>query len=111
MNYFPSPPSSPSPFEHLDDPDYVATDNEPSIVCGSCNKALGADWFCSNCHKKCSTCSRILALNTDDYCTRCWVYVPSQNTFVPRQKYLPSPTSSTTSSSSSTCSTATHHSH
>ncbi|ORY90532.1 hypothetical protein BCR43DRAFT_499449 [Syncephalastrum racemosum] len=77
MSYFPSPPSSPSPYEHLDDPDFEISDDEDKVVCGTCNKVLGTDWFCSECHKKCPSCNRFLAVLDDDYCTRCHLSVPS----------------------------------
>ncbi|KAJ8654098.1 hypothetical protein O0I10_010309 [Lichtheimia ornata] len=106
MYFLPSPPASPvEQYEDFDDFMMDDDNNEANIVCGSCNKALGSDWFCSNCHKKCSTCSRLLTQSSDDYCTRCWVYIPSRNIYVPSQRQLaammksmPSPTNSFTSS-------------
>lgn len=114
MDCFPSPPSSPSPYAYLDDlddlddPDYTPSQNEPAVVCGSCDKALGPDWFCSNCHMRCAICNRILVKDYKDaYCTRCWVYVPWQNVYMPtayqleqlqKRSSLPTPTTSTNSS-------------
>ncbi|KAI8381588.1 uncharacterized protein BYT42DRAFT_567078 [Radiomyces spectabilis] len=100
MDCFPSPPMSPTLL-----PD--------RIVCGSCDKVLSSDWFCSDCHTKCSICNRFLAL--EEFCTRCWAfdsgvnaYVRKQPTrdrllhpysFILREDIIPSPTSSSSSHS------------
>ncbi|KAG2236465.1 hypothetical protein INT48_003256 [Thamnidium elegans] len=65
MNYFPSPPNSP----HLGTFSHQQQDH---VMCGDCNKTLGLDWFCSDCHKKCNSCNRFLG--QDEYCTRCWSF-------------------------------------
>ncbi|KAI8075385.1 uncharacterized protein B0P05DRAFT_547326 [Gilbertella persicaria] len=83
MNYFISPPSSPT-LGHR-------------VICGECDKPLAADWFCADCHKKCSTCNRFLGL--DEYCTRCWTLDPVSRQLLPKYapsfSGLPSPTHST----------------
>ncbi|CAO3596034.1 unnamed protein product [Absidia cylindrospora] len=61
MSFLPSPPSSP-----------LLLSTSEKAICGSCDQELGIGWFCSQCHTKCSTCSRILTGH--DYCTRCWLY-------------------------------------
>lgn len=73
MYTFPSPPSS--PIQH-----HTNDDNVAAVVCGSCNKPLEKDWFCINCHQRCTTCSRILG--HDEHCTRCWAYDTLRNVFV-----------------------------
>ncbi|OBZ81467.1 hypothetical protein A0J61_10483 [Choanephora cucurbitarum] len=62
MNCFPSPPSSP----------VIPNNNNEKVICGSCDKPLSNDWFCSSCHTKCSLCNRFL--NDTEYCTRCWSF-------------------------------------
>lgn len=66
MNYFPSPPSSPILLNSNSNHEVVDT----LAICGSCDKPLSSDWFCSDCHQKCTTCNRFLSEN--EYCTRCW---------------------------------------
>ncbi|GAA5805742.1 hypothetical protein HPULCUR_011267 [Helicostylum pulchrum] len=72
MNYFPSPPNSPylGTFSHQ---------QQEHVMCGDCNKTLGSDWFCSDCHKKCNSCNRFLG--QDEYCTRCWSFDPKNQQF------------------------------
>lgn len=41
------------------------------VICGTCDTALSSDWFCSRCHRKCSTCNRYM-VQDDDFCSRCW---------------------------------------
>ncbi|KAI9282884.1 hypothetical protein BC943DRAFT_328489 [Umbelopsis sp. AD052] len=41
------------------------------VICGTCDTALSSDWFCSRCHRKCSTCNRYM-IQDDDFCSRCW---------------------------------------
>jgi hypothetical protein len=107
MDCFPSPPSSPYleafPFDQ----------QNHHVICGACNKPLGADWFCSDCHKKCTSCNRFLG--QDEHCSRCYTFDPvsqqylrkHQSSFInyyralyPRYHYshfsgLPSPSNST----------------
>lgn len=73
MYTFPSPPSS--PIQH-----HVEDDDVAAVVCGTCDKPLEKDWFCINCHQRCTTCSRILG--QDEHCTRCWAYDTLRNVFV-----------------------------
>ncbi|KAI7868864.1 hypothetical protein BDF14DRAFT_1788534 [Spinellus fusiger] len=89
MNFLPSPPSS--PLQHS-----VAT-----AVCGSCDKVLASDWFCSDCHMKCVTCNRFLSAG--EHCSRCWFFDTLSNRHVRKPTYhrptgmpsiLPSPTNS-----------------
>lgn len=109
MNYFPSPPNSPyleSFSIHQQQVDHV--------ICGACNKSLGADWYCSDCHQKCITCNRFLG--QDEYCTRCWSFDPVSQQFSrklnsyyyyqPTSSFvgLPSPSNSTGSNASNTSS-------
>lgn len=74
MNYFPSPPSSP----YLGSFSYNHQQQD-TAMCGDCNKTLGSDWFCSDCHKKCNSCNRFLG--QDEYCTRCWSFDPVNQRF------------------------------
>ncbi|ORX43709.1 hypothetical protein DM01DRAFT_1387067 [Hesseltinella vesiculosa] len=67
MNYFPSPPSSPTP------------STEEKVMCGACDKPLGDDWYCSDCHRKCEYCNRFL---TNEPCSRCWMYDTYHQTYV-----------------------------
>ncbi|SAM05789.1 hypothetical protein [Absidia glauca] len=67
MNFFPSPPSSPTPSSF------------DKVMCGECEKPLSSDWFCSNCHKHCDICNRFLTL---EQCSRCWVYDEYQHSYV-----------------------------
>ncbi|KAI8065838.1 hypothetical protein BC940DRAFT_334359 [Gongronella butleri] len=69
MNYFPSPPSSPTP----------SAADEDKVICGACDKRLGNDWFCSDCHQKCEFCNRFL---TGEPCSRCWTYDAYRETYV-----------------------------
>ncbi|KAI9249643.1 hypothetical protein BY458DRAFT_525418 [Sporodiniella umbellata] len=64
MNYFPSPPPSP-------------TMNPAQVFCGSCSKPLSSSWYCSDCHIKCKTCNRFLT-HRYEQCTRCTL--PRHNT-------------------------------
>lgn len=111
MNYFPSPPNSPY-LESFS----ITHQTSDHVVCGACNKSLGSDWFCSDCHRKCNTCNRFLG--QDEYCTRCWSFDPVKqqfsrklNKFYYQQFYqqqshqqqftgLPSPSNSTGSTTS-----------
>ena len=74
---FPSPPSSP----------IVQYDQQvvDMVICGSCDKTLSSDWFCSDCHKRCETCNRFLS--PDEHCTRCWIFDTRYNTFVRKPRY------------------------
>ncbi|KAI7906087.1 uncharacterized protein BX663DRAFT_558650 [Cokeromyces recurvatus] len=76
MNSIPTPPESP-------ELDYLPFDSSPfeGIMCGTCNKALGPDWFCSDCHRKCDNCNRFLC-DDDGYCSRCWVFDPVQQRLI-----------------------------
>ncbi|KAI8394103.1 uncharacterized protein BYT42DRAFT_609850 [Radiomyces spectabilis] len=76
--FFPSPPSS--PIQHAAD--------QIKVLCGSCDRALSSDWFCSDCHKKCATCNRFLS--SQEYCSRCWSYDTLHNLYV-RKPYQPHP--------------------
>ncbi|ORZ09815.1 hypothetical protein BCR42DRAFT_423114 [Absidia repens] len=67
MNFFPSPPSSP-------------TLNDDKVMCGECDKPLSSDWFCADCHKKCEFCNRFLT--GMEQCSRCWVYDSYQHLYV-----------------------------
>ncbi|SAM05327.1 hypothetical protein [Absidia glauca] len=67
MNFFPSPPSSPTPSTF------------DKVMCGECDKPLASDWFCSDCHKRCEHCNRFL---TDEPCSRCWAYDAHQHSYV-----------------------------
>ncbi|KAI8339013.1 hypothetical protein BC941DRAFT_421860 [Chlamydoabsidia padenii] len=84
MTFLPSPPSSPL---------LLSTNDQAS--CGSCDRLLGTDWFCSSCHTKCSTCNRFLA--GQDYCTRCWLYDHGHCTLIRRRNLSSSSTSSVAS--------------
>ncbi|KAI9319675.1 hypothetical protein BX666DRAFT_1915126 [Dichotomocladium elegans] len=79
MDHFPSPPMSPAQQYYHDDDDHM-------VFCGSCDKALSSDWFCINCHKRCSTCNRFLSV--DDHCSRCWTFDDQHNIFVRKQPPL-----------------------
>ncbi|ORZ14510.1 hypothetical protein BCR42DRAFT_417055 [Absidia repens] len=81
MDYFPSPPSSPTPSTF------------DKVMCGECEKPLSSDWFCSDCHKRCDICNRFL---TNEQCSRCWVYDEYQHSYVrkPRYFYQPPPPTS-----------------
>jgi hypothetical protein len=115
MNYIPSPPNSP----YLESYSSFDTNDSSSVMCGECNKSLGVDWFCSDCHKKCITCNRFLGLG--EYCTRCWAFDPVNQQFFRKYAFykflseaynimpatssftgLPSPSNSTESSSMTT---------
>jgi hypothetical protein len=111
MNYFPSPPNSPYLQSFLI-PNQQQQQQNDHVVCGACNKSLGADWFCSDCHRKCNSCNRFLGQN--EYCTRCWFFDPVNQQFSRKiNKYyyyqppvshftgLPSPSNSTGSTISS----------
>lgn len=89
MTFLPSPPSSP-----------LLLSTTEQVSCGSCDRALGIDWFCSSCHTKCATCNRFLA--GQDYCTRCWLYDHGHCTLIRRRNL----SSSSTSSVASTATTA-----
>ncbi|KAI9033916.1 hypothetical protein CLU79DRAFT_726236 [Phycomyces nitens] len=69
MDFFPSPPSSPRQR-------YIAD----KVTCGSCDKVLSSDWFCSDCHTKCSICNRFLSPH--ERCTRCWSFNTLQNLYI-----------------------------
>ncbi|OBZ90419.1 hypothetical protein A0J61_01535 [Choanephora cucurbitarum] len=80
---------------------YLSPPSSPVLghraICGECDKPLASDWFCSNCHMKCSTCNRFLG--KDEYCTRCWTFDPFSRQLFPKYlpfSGLPSPTNSTT---------------
>ncbi|KAI8883205.1 hypothetical protein K501DRAFT_285498 [Backusella circina FSU 941] len=75
MDFFPSPPSSP-----------LLGPNDNKAFCGACDKVLGSDWFCSDCHCKCNICNRFLGEN--EYCSRCWTFDPNQNQYL--RKYYSS---------------------
>ncbi|KAI9263183.1 hypothetical protein BDA99DRAFT_559740 [Phascolomyces articulosus] len=75
---FPSPPSS--PIQH----NQQVVDK---VICGSCDKVLSSDWFCSDCHKRCETCNRFLS--ADEHCTRCWSFDIRHNTFVRKPRSTP----------------------
>ncbi|KAI8880963.1 hypothetical protein K501DRAFT_9650 [Backusella circina FSU 941] len=72
MDFLPSPPSSP-----------VMMDK---VVCGTCDKALSSDWYCSDCHTKCDTCNRFLSEN--EYCTRCWTFDHRCNGYIRKEARL-----------------------
>ncbi|KAG2223877.1 hypothetical protein INT45_012750 [Circinella minor] len=74
---FPSPPSSPTAQY-----DQQVVDK---VICGSCDKVLSSDWFCSDCHKRCETCNRFLS--AEEHCTRCWTFDTRYNTFVRKPRY------------------------
>ncbi|CAO3628680.1 unnamed protein product [Cunninghamella blakesleeana] len=86
MNYFPSPPASPTPSTFDEDDDYMNINDNDKVICGSCDKPLSSDWFCSDCHKKCTICNRFL---TNEQCSRCWVFDPFKNTYVRKQQQQP----------------------
>ncbi|OAD77951.1 hypothetical protein PHYBLDRAFT_141812 [Phycomyces blakesleeanus NRRL 1555(-)] len=69
MDFFPSPPSSPRQL-YIDD----------KVVCGSCDKVLSSDWFCSDCHTKCTICNRFLSPH--EHCSRCWSFNTLQNLYI-----------------------------
>lgn len=82
MSILPSPPASPtvdSGFSYFSD---YGEDSDNVIVCGGCNKPLGTDWFCPDCHKKCISCNRILGEN--EYCSRCWTFDVIYQQFLPK---------------------------
>ncbi|KAI8880458.1 hypothetical protein K501DRAFT_191253 [Backusella circina FSU 941] len=87
MNYFPSPPTSPT----------MNNTNKP--MCGSCEKTLDSDWYCADCHTKCNTCNRFLSQY--DYCTRCWSFDTCTNQYIRKEQQHHYLYSSTNSSSSS----------
>ncbi|CAO3614801.1 unnamed protein product [Mucor hiemalis] len=105
MNYFPSPPNSPY-LESFS----INQQQINHVICGACNKSLGADWYCSDCHQKCITCNRFLG--QDEYCTRCWSFDPVSQQFSRKLNCfyqstssfagLPSPSNSTGSNASNT---------
>ncbi|KAI8147983.1 hypothetical protein BJV82DRAFT_594138 [Fennellomyces sp. T-0311] len=76
MDLFPSPPSS--PIQHDDHQD-------EKVVCGSCDKVLSSDWFCSDCHKRCETCNRFLS--ADEHCSRCWSFDTLHNVYVRKPRH------------------------
>ncbi|KAG1057822.1 hypothetical protein G6F46_008933 [Rhizopus delemar] len=76
----PSPPASPTVDSGISFYSDYGDDN--MIVCGGCNKPLGTDWFCSDCHKKCIGCNRILGEN--EYCSRCWTFDVVYQQFLPK---------------------------
>lgn len=76
----PSPPASPTVDSGISFYSDYGDDN--MIVCGGCNKPLGTDWFCSDCHKKCIGCNRILGEN--EYCSRCWTFDIVYQQFLPK---------------------------
>ncbi|KAI8337710.1 hypothetical protein BC941DRAFT_425998 [Chlamydoabsidia padenii] len=88
MTYLPSPPTSP----------LLASATE-KVLCGSCDRALGTDWFCSSCHTKCSTCNRFLT--GQEYCTRCWLYDHGHRTLIRKRNISSSSTSSVASTAAS----------
>jgi hypothetical protein len=73
MNFFPSPPSSP------------LLNNSSKVICGSCNKSLSSDWFCSDCHIKCNTCNRFLAHS--EFCSRCWSFDDKRHCLVRKRRH------------------------
>ncbi|CAO3646517.1 unnamed protein product [Cunninghamella echinulata] len=87
MNYFPSPPASPTPSTFDEYDDYLTMNNnnedDDKVTCGSCDKPLASDWFCSDCHKKCTICNRFLS---NEQCSRCWVFDSFKNTYVRKQQ-------------------------
>ncbi|KAI9004855.1 hypothetical protein CLU79DRAFT_841181 [Phycomyces nitens] len=91
MDFLPSPPSS--PIQH----------SATIAICGDCDKVLASDWFCSDCHSKCSTCNRFLG--PGEHCSRCWAFDSRRNRHVRKPAYtgpaaisvLPSPTTSSSS--------------
>ena len=86
MNYFPSPPTSP-------------TMNSDKAMCGSCEQALDSVWYCANCHTKCNTCNRFLSQY--EYCTRCWTFDTCTNQYIRKNQHHHHFYSSNNSSSSS----------
>ncbi|KAI8996985.1 hypothetical protein BDB01DRAFT_830615 [Pilobolus umbonatus] len=74
MNYFPSPPSSP----------VILSATVNKVICGSCDKPLSNDWFCSDCHIKCNICNRFLSYH--EQCSRCWLFNDTTNCYV-RKEY------------------------
>ncbi|KAI8988538.1 hypothetical protein BDF20DRAFT_856279 [Mycotypha africana] len=85
-SYLPSPPLS--PFTELGSNisfESIISDTEEAILCGGCNRELGMDWFCTNCHKKCGSCNRFMG-QEDEYCTRCWIYDPVRQQYYWKQQ-------------------------
>ncbi|KAI9260174.1 hypothetical protein BY458DRAFT_516809 [Sporodiniella umbellata] len=83
MNALPSPPASPTIDSGISFYSDYGDDNDNVIMCGGCNKPLGTDWFCSDCHKKCISCNRILGEN--EYCSRCWTFDVIYQQFLPKE--------------------------
>ncbi|KAI7872330.1 hypothetical protein BDF14DRAFT_1752119 [Spinellus fusiger] len=77
MQFLPSPPTSPRQ-HYLDD----------SVICGSCDKVLSSDWFCSDCHTKCTICNRFLS--PQEHCTRCWTFSTLKNHYIRKHNHQPS---------------------